>query len=122
LAQALGEQGSWVLSGSLCGWGDALIPEFDLVVFLAIPAAIRMARLAAREIERYGTRAIAPGGELRQAHLDFLDWARRYDSGDLTIRSRALHEAWLSDLPSRILNVEGDLSTDERLARIEAFA
>jgi adenylate kinase family enzyme len=122
LAQALGEQGSWVLSGSLCGWGDALIPEFDLVVFLAIPAAIRMARLGAREIARYGTRAISPGGELRQAHLDFLDWARRYDTGDLTIRSRALHEAWLSDLPCAILRLEGDVSTDERLARIEAVA
>lgn len=26
---------SWVVSGSLCGWGDVFIPRFDLVVFLA---------------------------------------------------------------------------------------
>jgi hypothetical protein len=27
---------SWVVSGSLCGWGDVAIPLFELVVFLAI--------------------------------------------------------------------------------------
>jgi adenylate kinase family enzyme len=30
-------QDSWVLSGSLCGWGDVAIPLFELVVFLWIP-------------------------------------------------------------------------------------
>jgi adenylate kinase family enzyme len=25
---------AWVLSGSLCGWGDVAIPLFELVVFL----------------------------------------------------------------------------------------
>lgn len=32
----------WVLSGSVMGWGDPLIPAFDLVVRLDIPADIRM--------------------------------------------------------------------------------
>jgi adenylate kinase family enzyme len=120
LGQALRGQVRWVLSGSLCGWGDVFIPEFDLVVFLAIPDSLRMARLRAREIQRYGARAIAPGGELHEAHVQFLDWARRYEAGDLTVRSRALHEAWLTDLPCRVIRLEGDLSTDAQLARIEA--
>src|SRR4029450_3942966 len=38
-------QDSWVLSGSLCGWGDVAIPLFALVVFLWIPQDIRMERL-----------------------------------------------------------------------------
>jgi adenylate kinase family enzyme len=122
LRQALRGNLRWVLSGSLCGWGDCFIPEFELVVFLAIPDSIRMARLRAREIQRYGPRAIAPGGELHEAHLHFLDWARRYETGDLIIRSRALHEAWLADLPCKVIRLEGDLSTDERLARIETVA
>ena len=105
LRHALCEQGRWVLSGSLCGWGDVFIPEFDLVVFLAIPASIRMERLRAREIERYGARAIAHGGAHHDAHLQFLDWARGYDAGDLTIRSRALHEAWLAELPCRVIRL-----------------
>jgi adenylate kinase family enzyme len=33
---------SWVVSGSLCGWGDVAIPLFELVVVLAIPRDIRM--------------------------------------------------------------------------------
>src|SRR3990172_8119553 len=39
----------WVLSGSLCGWGDSAIPLFTLVVFLWIPAGVRMTRVRERE-------------------------------------------------------------------------
>ena len=120
LRQALRESGSWVLSGSLCGWGDSLIPQFELVVFLAVPTAVRLVRLRAREIERYGEQAIAPGGELAEPHLAFLDWAGRYDTGGLEMGSRALHEAWLATLPCAILRMEGELSLAEQLVRIEA--
>jgi len=37
-----------VLSGSLCGWGDPLIPEFELIVFLVVPTAVRLQRVRAR--------------------------------------------------------------------------
>ena len=109
----------WVLSGSLCGWGDPLIPEFELVVFLVVPAAIRLERLRVREIERYGEDAIAPGGELHRAHVEFLEWAGLYDRGGLDVRSRALHEAWLAKLPCSVVKLEGNLSASEQLARIE---
>src|SRR5262249_43952405 len=39
----------WVLSGGLDGWGDGLVPNFDLVVFLKTPREIQMQRLRARE-------------------------------------------------------------------------
>ena len=120
MLHALREQPMWVLSGSLCDRGDPLIPEFDLVVFLAIPFPVRMERLREREIQRYGERAIAPGGELHHAHLAFMDWARDYDTGDVDIRSRALHEAWLAALPCPVVRLEGDLATVEQLARIAA--
>jgi adenylate kinase family enzyme len=38
LAKALAERDSWVLSGSLCGWGDPFLSQFELVVFLVVPA------------------------------------------------------------------------------------
>jgi hypothetical protein len=119
LRQALLESGPWVLSGSLCGWGDPVAPQFDLVVFLVVPVPVRLARLHAREIERYGHRAIAAGGKLHKAHIEFLDWAGRYDTGGLEMRSRALHEAWLAALPGPILRLEGDRSVGEQLAQIE---
>jgi adenylate kinase family enzyme len=54
---------AWVLSGSLCGWGDVAIPLFELVVFLSIPSEVRMARLHRREHARFGER-ILPGGDM----------------------------------------------------------
>jgi adenylate kinase family enzyme len=45
---------AWVVSGSLCGWGDMAISLFELVVYLAIPRDIRMARLRQRELARFG--------------------------------------------------------------------
>jgi adenylate kinase family enzyme len=119
LREALLGSVSWVLSGSLCGWGDPLIPEFDLVVFVVIPTPVRLGRLRAREMARYGQRAIAAGGEL-QAHVEFLEWAGRYDRGGLELRSRALHEAWLAALPGAVLRLEGDRSVGEQLTLIEA--
>ena len=120
LRHALVETSRWVLAGSLCGWGDPLIREFGLVVFLAVPTPVRLARLRMREIERYGEQAIAPGGELHKPHVEFLDWAGRYDTGGLEMRSRALHEAWLVALSCPVVRVEGALSSGEQLAQIEA--
>jgi adenylate kinase family enzyme len=120
LRQALLESGPWVLSGSLCGWGDSLIPEFELVVFLAVPTPVRLMRLRARETERYGQHAIMPGGELYTAHVEFLEWAGHYDTGGLEMRSRALHEAWLASIPCAVVRLDGDLSVAEQLVRIEA--
>ena len=34
-----------VISGSLTGWGDMLIPRFDLVIYLFVPTDIRIKRL-----------------------------------------------------------------------------
>jgi adenylate kinase family enzyme len=97
---------SWVLSGSLVGWGDPLIPYFDLVVFLAVPQEVRLARLRERERRRYGESAIRPGGSHHEKFREFLDWARSYDEGDLDMRSRARHEQWLGQLETRVLRLE----------------
>jgi adenylate kinase family enzyme len=120
LRHALRASDSWVLSGSLCGWGDSLIPEFELVVFLTVPTPVRLARLREREVARYGRQAIAEGGELHSAHVEFLEWAESYDTGGVEMRSRALHEAWLAALPGAVLRLEGDRSVEEQLAQIEA--
>src|SRR2546430_2123661 len=68
LRHALSESPRWVLSGSLCGWGDPLIPQFELVVFLAVPTPIRLRRLPQREGERYGRQTRAGGGARHAAH------------------------------------------------------
>ncbi len=118
LAHDLHNTTAWILSGSLCGWGDIFIPAFELVVFLWIPPALRMARLAKREIERYGEENIKAGGAMYAASQAFLTWAAGYDEGGLDMRSRARHEQWLAGLPCRILRLEGDLSVAERVEAV----
>lgn len=118
LGEALAKSASWVLSGSLCGWGDRFIPTFDLVVFLWIPHDARMRRLREREAGRYGQDAIGPGGCMHQQHAEFLAWAGAYDEGDLTMRSRRLHEAWLGQLKCPVLCLEGEMPTEAQMADV----
>jgi len=109
---------SWVLSGSLCKWGDVAIPLFDLVVFLWLPSDIRIPRLRNREVQRYGEEAISPDGHLHSKSNEFIEWAMRYDEGDENIRSRELHERWLKKIKCRIVRIEEDISIDEKISRI----
>jgi adenylate kinase family enzyme len=120
LRRALRESSAWVLSGSLCGWGDPLVPEFQLVVFVYVPTPIRLARLARRELGRYGAEAIAPGGSLHRAHEEFMDWAGRYDAGDPEMRSRAMHDTWLARIACPVVRLEGDVAVRDQLRRIAA--
>ncbi|WP_343717762.1 AAA family ATPase [Inquilinus sp.] len=121
LDEALDRADRWVLTGSLISWGDPLIPRFDLVVFLYIPPALRLARLRTREIERYGAAALAPGGAMHATHHAFLDWAEAYDVGTRVGRNLEAHNAWLSRLPCPVLRIEGDTTVEERVRRVLAF-
>ena len=118
LRDALGGADRWILSGSLVDWGDPLIPEFQLVVYVSTPTDVRLARLRAREAARYGEDAVARGGERHEATEAFLAWAGRYDDGGLDVRSRALHEAWLTKVMCPVLRVDGTLPLEENVARL----
>jgi adenylate kinase family enzyme len=97
--EALSAHPSWVLSGSLCGWGDALIPEFDLVVFLNAPAQVRIERIIKREIKRYGAARLIHGGDLQGVFDKFCNWAAAYSEPGASpnIRSEAAEREWLSE-------------------------
>jgi adenylate kinase family enzyme len=120
----LEKPGGWALSGSLCGWGDVFIPLFDLVVFLYIPKDLRMARLRAREITRYGEAAIGPGGAMYAGSTAFLEWAAGYDEGALEqgseYRCLRLHNEWLAKLPGPVLRLEDVATVEANLARVLA--
>jgi len=98
----------WVLSGSLCGWGDPVITRFELAVFVWVPPEERMARLRAREWQRHGH---APDPE-------FLAWAERYDSAGLEQRSRRTHEAWMTQLYCPLLRLDQEVTVDDNVAAV----
>jgi adenylate kinase family enzyme len=118
LRQDLEESNSWVLSGSLCGWGDFTIPMFDIVVFLWLPPVVRMERLKKREIERYGPSIENPGDPRHMGHKIFLDWAASYDTGGFDMRSKKRHEEWIASLPCKILRLEQEQTVQEHLKTI----
>jgi adenylate kinase family enzyme len=93
----------WVLSGSLDGWGDPIIPLFDSVVYLYAPTAIRLQRLRAREARRFGPDAVG----LHHRIEEFIEWASHYDYGTREGRSLQRHQAWLTALPCSALRLDG---------------
>lgn len=112
LKDALNSNRKWVISGSLCGWGDFAIPFFDLVVFLWVPTDIRLERLRVRETRKFGKQSLDPGGDMHENHREFIKWASEYDIGNLKTRSKATHELWLKKLECQILRYKGNISTD----------
>ena len=112
MVRDLDECSDAVLSGSLVGWGDPLIPRFTLAVRLNTPTPVRMERLRRREYARYGDRVL-PGGDLYEQSQAFLAWAAQYDDGLPPLRSRALHDLWQQKLSCPLLTLDGTLSLDE---------
>jgi adenylate kinase family enzyme len=106
----------WVLSGSLESWGDAIIPAFDLVVFVMTPWAVRLQRLRAREATHFGADAVAPDGWRHQETEEFIEWASHYDAGDREGRSLTRHQAWLATLPCPALRLDGSRPLPELVA------
>ncbi len=109
------ELNDWVLSGSMDSWSDPFVPLFDLVIFLYVPAEARIQRIKQRETERHGSR-ILPGGDMYQAHLDFIEWARQYNEGVLTGRNLKRHDEWLKTLSCPVLKIEGDVTRDQSVS------
>lgn len=107
----------WVLSGSLIGWGDTLIPRFDCVVFLTVEASVRLSRLRERESRRYGSQ-IEPGGDRELAFAEFLAWASAYDDPDFDGRSLAAHERWLTTVPCPVLRLDGAAPTRDLVSTV----
>lgn len=107
LLAALECSGSAVVSGSVSGWGVEIEDIFDGIVFLYLDTALRLERLYAREVQRFG-----------RANPAFLTWAAQYDEGPPEGRSLARQKAWLAARKCPVLVLEGDLSTAERIARL----
>jgi adenylate kinase family enzyme len=107
----------WVLSGSLLRWGDELNPLFDLVVFLHIPEAVRIARLTARERARYGAN-IDPGGSQYASNQAFMAGARGYESGAYPIQNLINARAWLARQTCPVLEIEGAVPLADSVAAV----
>jgi adenylate kinase family enzyme len=117
LEAELDRRPAWVLSGSLMSWGDGLIPRFQLVVFLHVPAEVRIERVLRRERQRYGN-DVDPGGRMHESHKAFIAWARGYDKPDFESRSLVRHRAWLERMACPVVEIAGAPTAGESLERV----
>jgi len=106
LSHDLDQDNHWILTGGVDGWGASLPPRFELVIFLYLPPATRMARLADRERRRFGP-AIDPGGPMHADHIAFMKWAAAYETGAAE-RSLARHRVWLAALSCPVLQLDSE--------------
>lgn len=116
IQQALGDD-DWVLSGSCMVWGDALVANVDLIVFVLTATPVRLERLAAREQQRFGER-IAPGGDMHEIHTAFREWASEYDNPNFSGRNQAWHERLLATQSAPVLRIDGTGSAEQMTAQV----
>ena len=107
-----------VISGSLMGWGDELIPFFTLAIRVETATNIRLERLKAREREKFGSR-IDIGGDMYDNHTRFINWAASYDNGGMDMRSKIKHDAWEKQLTCPFILLDGSLPVRENFELIK---
>ena len=120
LLAALGAAPAWILSGSIMGWSKLEPPGFDLVIFLSLPGDTRLARLKAREEERYGAAALEPDGAQYQESVEFLAWAAAYEDAETVGRNRIAHERWLAEQTCPILRLDSMNSVQHNVEAVVA--
>ena len=120
MRQDILENDNVVIAGALTDWGDELIPLFTLAIRLVTDVEIRIERIKKREQEKFGDR-IAPNGDMYQQHIEFIRWARKYDTAGVNMRSKAKHDEWQKLLPCRQIVLDGadDLEENFKKVRME---
>jgi len=102
----INDVGSWIISGSFCGWGDIFIQYFDLVIYLWVPLKIRIERLKKRELKEFGN-DILPGDVMYKKYYD------------TDMKNKKTHEIWMSKLECPILRIEGDYQLEESVKLVD---
>lgn len=106
-----------VLTGWGEGWVYPLIPDFTLAVRLTLEPSVRLARLEARERANFGSR-LDPGGDMYENHREFMDWAARFDTGGLDIRSRASLDAWQERMRCPVITLDSADPVESNVIRV----
>jgi hypothetical protein len=81
-----------------------------IAIFLTLDPAVRMARLQAREKQRYGT-------NLPTGYAGFMRWATGYDDPTFSGRNIREHREWIAELPVPVIELDG---SQTRAALVEA--
>jgi adenylate kinase family enzyme len=114
LKEIFAKNKSLVLSGSAIEWGDFIREYLDIIIYKYIEQGIRIERLKRREKERYGNR-IDEGNDMYKTYLEFIEWAKKYETGGMEMRSRTSELYWIKDVKGKIIILEENKTPEEEL-------
>jgi adenylate kinase family enzyme len=114
LIEIFEKNNSLVLSGSAMKWGDFIKDHLDIIIYKYVEQEIRIKRLVEREKNRYGNR-IEPENDMYEIHKEFVEWNKKYETGDMEMRSRQSELAWLNEAKCKIIKLEEDKAPEEEL-------
>ncbi len=61
-----------------------------------------------------------PEGDMYTNHLEFIEWAREYDTGSTNMRSRAQHDEWQKRLLCKQMVLDGADDLEENFKKVQA--
>ena len=91
---------------------------FTLAISLVTDTEIRTTRLKEREKQKFGDR-IMPGGDMYANHMEFIEWARKYDTGSVNMRSKAKHDEWQKLLMCKQIVLNGADDLGENFKKVQ---
>ena len=109
----------FVMTGSMDSIRELFTPLFDLAIFLTAPTGIRLKRLQARKLRKFGMR-ILPGGDMYEQNQQFLSQAASYDTGEPPQMCLKIHEQWITEFNCPVLRLGGTKSMAKNAAMIES--
>ena len=69
--------------------------------------------------QRFGNR-IMPAGDMYANHIEFIEWAREYDTGSIDMRSKANHDEWQKLLLCKQIVLDGAEDLEENFKKVQA--
>ena len=111
LMAAVKEAENFVMAGSMSSFHEYFDHFFRLAVFLDVDETIRVARAHEREIREFGSRVL-PGGDMYQAHQDFLRDVAGYEDGTGS-STRQQHETWMEQMICPVLRLDGTVPPEK---------
>lgn len=110
---------SWILSGSVATWGMKDL-RLSHGIVLDVGGAVRLKRLAVRERVRFGER-IEAGGDMREEHEGFMEWAKAYEARTGPGRNLETDVKYVNSRCRTGWVVREDMSLDETCELVRRF-
>jgi adenylate kinase family enzyme len=105
LTSEIARNPNFVMSGMMGSFRGPFLPLFDLAVLLSVPYEIRMERLRARELARFGDRVLV-GGDMYESSNQFLEMVKG-DTDDPPGVSVKRVEQRAAEVTCPVLRVDG---------------